>query len=293
MSAVDYFNHIKYDDEPDELGTFLNSLDIVPHSFGYQNGYNILENYRITGDFELIFFVNGVGIITVEDVRYICKKGDFIIIPPFTKHDIKTERENPHENYWIHFDIRPFSSLQELLNLIIVNHEYKFSCKDIEHFLLLYKQLHVEMSRKEVAFKSIFKATLLQLLSYIIRQNQTDHLTHVVKIEPSIHHYVNLAITYIKANIHRNVSVDEISHHLQISSPYLFKCFKSTVGIAPGKYIQLIRLKEAECMLLTTTLPISKIADIMAYSSPYYLSSLFKKNYGRSPSHYKKLLSEG
>ncbi len=63
---------------------------------------------------------------------------------------------------------------------------------------------------------------------------------------------------------------------------------KKTFGITPNMLLTKYRLEEATKYLLLTSDQISKIATRVGYQNVYYFSMAFKKNYGMSPSQYRK-----
>jgi AraC-like DNA-binding protein len=66
------------------------------------------------------------------------------------------------------------------------------------------------------------------------------------------------------------------------------KTFKEITGLSPHQYRLTIRLHRAERLLRSTNMQISRIAEILGFSSIYYFSELFKKKTGQSPLEYRK-----
>ena len=71
---------------------------------------------RVIGDFEIIYFVGGIGHIVIEDTEYVCKKGDIILIRPYEEHSIQSSRTEPYDNYYVHFDISPAMYRQDFIS---------------------------------------------------------------------------------------------------------------------------------------------------------------------------------
>ncbi|MBQ9008386.1 MAG: helix-turn-helix domain-containing protein [Clostridia bacterium] len=94
-------------------------------------------------------------------------------------------------------------------------------------------------------------------------------------------------------NIHENYSsanyeLDKYLESLPFSADYIRKLFKGEIGVTPHRYLSDLRLSEAEGWLYSQgkEANITEIARRCGFREPLYFSRMFKKKYGRSPSHY-------
>ena len=60
------------------------------------------------------------------------------------------------------------------------------------------------------------------------------------------------------------------------------------MGVYPAKYIYDQKMLIVKQCLLDTELTIAQIAEMMGFSSAYYLSACFKKSFGYAPNEYRK-----
>ncbi len=93
---------------------------------------------------------------------------------------------------------------------------------------------------------------------------------------------------FIKAHINEPISVDDIIEVSGKSRAYLFKKFKTELGMGIGEYISYCRLREAKSLLRYTDKPISEISNYLCYSSQSHFQNAFKKHYSETPSEYRK-----
>ena len=93
---------------------------------------------------------------------------------------------------------------------------------------------------------------------------------------------------FIKAHINEPISVDDIIEVSGKSRAYLFKKFKTELGMGIGEYISHCRLREAKSLLRYTDKPISEISNYLCYSSQSHFQNAFKKHYSETPSEYRK-----
>ena len=81
---------------------------------------------------------------------------------------------------------------------------------------------------------------------------------------------------FIKAHINEPISVDDIIEVSGKSRAYLFKKFKTELGVGIGEYISHCRLREAKSLLRYTDKPISEISNYLCYSSQSHFQNAFK-----------------
>ncbi len=83
-------------------------------------------------------------------------------------------------------------------------------------------------------------------------------------------------------------SVEKLSRLLATSRPVLFRKFKAVSGEAPQQYIQKIRLRKSVELLKQGQLNINEIAYECGFNDPKYFSTVFKAQFGKTPSEYAR-----
>ncbi|MEG2017232.1 MAG: helix-turn-helix transcriptional regulator, partial [Clostridium sp.] len=73
---------------------------------------------------------------------------------------------------------------------------------------------------------------------------------------------------------------------------YLAKKFKQETGKTVSEYVNEIRIKEAQFIIMATEFKIEDIAYYVGYNDKKYFSKIFKKISGVSPSEYRKFNKE-
>ncbi|MFH1760615.1 MAG: AraC family transcriptional regulator [bacterium] len=102
-------------------------------------------------------------------------------------------------------------------------------------------------------------------------------------------HAVKKAEKHILEN-YRNpdISIDQTSVHVGLNKQYLGKLFKNTTGYSYSVYLNIVRLYNAANLLHSSNKNISEIAFFTGYNSVEYFNNIFKKQYGMSPSVFRK-----
>lgn len=99
--------------------------------------------------------------------------------------------------------------------------------------------------------------------------------------------YVDYTIRYISDNIHRPVTVSELTEHIGVSQPYLYKIFSKAFGMSPKQYIIDSKLKVAKSMLKETDMSVTEIAYSVGYPDVLTFSRVFKSKEKISPQNYR------
>lgn len=100
--------------------------------------------------------------------------------------------------------------------------------------------------------------------------------------------YVLRAENYIRSNYMYDISVEGISKMLGIDRRYLYRIFTEYTGTSPQKYILKYRLRKAAELLSKYDCSVGEAARSCGYKDMFNFSNMFKKEYGISPSEYKR-----
>lgn len=95
-------------------------------------------------------------------------------------------------------------------------------------------------------------------------------------------------LAFIQRNIMQDITVRSIADACACSESTVSHLFKEYTNQSVKKYINNLRMKQAEKLLLTTTLPIGNVAVLCGFADTNYFSTAFKKNFGVSPVKYRE-----
>lgn len=85
------------------------------------------------------------------------------------------------------------------------------------------------------------------------------------------------------------LSIEELSDYVNISPNYLRTIFKNVTNKSISKYLNDYRFEKAKSLLIDTDYTALKISELVGYSNSNYFYTAFKKNYGISPSEFRKV----
>ena len=98
---------------------------------------------------------------------------------------------------------------------------------------------------------------------------------------------VSRAVMYIRDNIYKQISLEEIASHCMVSLSCLQHRFKQETGMTVKEKIRSSKIARARFFLRNTDLPCADIAYKMGYSSQSYFIKQFKKTAGVTPAEYR------
>lgn len=97
-----------------------------------------------------------------------------------------------------------------------------------------------------------------------------------------------LIVGYMQENLYTSVTLSDICSRFFMGKSQLCKLFDEQMGEGPIEYYSRMKMAEAKRLLLRDELSISRISDMLGYSSIHNFSRAFKRSVGFSPSEYRK-----
>ncbi len=123
-----------------------------------------------------------------------------------------------------------------------------------------------------------------QTVRFSIREKQTSVMgSHQLR-------KLRASRDYILANYPEDFTLSSLAEHSNLSSYHFLRTFKKTYGRTPNEFLIRLRIEEAKKLLITGNLSVSEVCQEVGYLSLGSFSSLFLKQVGMSPSHYRRKL---
>ena len=98
----------------------------------------------------------------------------------------------------------------------------------------------------------------------------------------------HLVKEYIDQHYMEPITLQSMGEALHISPYYLSHVFKQMSGYSPVQYLLRRRIGEAQTLLITTDLPITRIAEMVGYDTQSYFNLQFTKNVGMPPNKFRQ-----
>ncbi len=111
---------------------------------------------------------------------------------------------------------------------------------------------------------------------------------HYARANPDYSHAVQKCCDYIELNLDQKLSAADLAPLVGYTEYYLTDKFRKETGVSLSSYIRDKKIERAKVLLETTALPISEIADMLAFNTPNYFIQCFRNVEGCTPARYRK-----
>jgi len=253
-------------------------------------------NYRHYHDaYEIYYLLSGERTYFIKDRTYHVTKGNLVFINMNDLHktvDIGKGKVY-HERILINFKKEFIESLlipeleEDLSNLLKGNSSLISMNFEESRFIeeLLFRMLKEQTI--ELEYSQLYtKTMLLELLVLINRYSKNNDIPHKNNMK---NENIFKVVRYLNSNYKNEISLKLLSENFFISDSYLSRSFKAVTGFNIITYLNAVRIKEAQRMLIASDNPITEIAYMVGYDSITHFERVFKSIASISPSKYRSL----
>ena len=96
-------------------------------------------------------------------------------------------------------------------------------------------------------------------------------------------------VSYIRNNYMHRITLDDTSAHVYLSPSYLSKIFKEEMQTTFNSYLNSVRVEKSKTILLSNSLSISEVSDLVGFADQSYFNKVFKKHVGMTPKKYRDI----
>jgi AraC-like DNA-binding protein len=214
--------------------------------------------------------------------------GEAFAIAPQVHHNITMTARRAAYSHWTHAqcEVFPGVSLFYLIELPLV---FKLSrarkigqiCQDLGKLFKEEASLASVVKQQALGWSLI--STLLQ--SVAVNEDRIDLVRQASRLSPVLAH--------IEENLARPISHEALARTASLSPSRFHSVFRSALGCAPYEYVQKVRLKKAQELLIRTDRSIAEIGQEVGHPDPYHFSRTFRQKVGISPAKYRKQMKFG
>lgn len=252
------------------------------------------QNYHYHDCYELYYLYSGERYYFITDTTYHIEGGSFVLINP---HDIHCTANFAHHGYdrllinfrkeYLDSFLRPEKSdhaltcFKENIHIITLNpKERHFAEVLLENMLEEYNTASIEES-------SYLRAALSSLLLFLCkrRPGKADTLPRYAN---STHKVISEVTGYINTHYSEDITLESLSSLFYISPCYFSRTFKKVCGLSFTEYLNNVRIKEAQKLLLTKGTTVKEVTEKTGFKSNAHFDRVFKAIVGASPLQYKK-----
>ena len=141
--------------------------------------------------------------------------------------------------------------------------------------------------------KDIFVDNMLQELIMRILQTNTRKIYSEKSLQLSSENRLAYVVEHIRKNLHRTISIDELSEKACMSESNFYRVFKNELGLSPVDFINNERIKLAVSLLQDPKRSIKEIYHLCGFESRSYFNRVFKNRKKITPGEYKLRVTNG
>ena len=243
--------------------------------------------------YELYYLLSGERNYFIKDKTIHVMPGDLVLINKNELHKTTDSKSDTHTRVVINFNERFLLCSVEIKHLIVElfnqnNYTIPFSPTDrptVESYL---NRMAHEIEHQEIGFAISLQLLLMELLVYSRRYLEKIPLSPQTSSTPT-NEKVTEVVQYINENFHLPLSLESLSKIFFISPYYLSRIFRSVTGFTFIEYLNNIRIREAQNLLLETNDKITVIGEKVGFGNTSHFGRVFKTITNLSPLAYRKL----
>lgn len=231
---------------------------------------------------ELFYLLKGHCDFLLAERTFSLIEGTIVLVPPNTLHKTTYTDNEFCERINIEFTYDYIANLEKRFgkfwfnsntfnNFIYVSQEHRESINAQFHSLI--NEFHVKDAFSDYLIKIHFESIVLQLLR--IKEEPTTFTinNNIIIVDKSI----KKALQYIDNYYYNKITLTQIAKMLGLNSSYLSNKFKAINGIGFKEYLNMVRIRHAEQLLIETGLDITSIALQCGFESSNYFGDIFRK----------------
>jgi AraC family transcriptional regulator len=259
----------------------IEAWELVPHIYYHiyvEKADRFMLDQARYDDWILFIVEDGSFAFEFDHTKGVASNGDLVICPP--EHVF---HRRALTSLSFHFIIFAWSSIiaeaKAVYSQIPIG---KFHLRDSQRLLSTLSLLRSLSGRQDTL--SIHRK------NHLLADLWLSYLSNELEMAPDTDDpLMNQALRIIRQQVLGKLNLKTIAKELQLSPAQLTQKFTHRFGKNPMAYVTEQRLQKAQTLLRETSLTLAAIASRCGYDNEYYLSRIFKRKIGMTPSQYRHI----
>ncbi len=258
--------------------------------------FEYTKDFSYSGEFhnfwEIVYADKKRVVITADATELTLEAGQLYIHRPNEFHKIRCDGTRAANSVVISFDcdcpelfsatgkvINCNAEEKQLLGMIVSEATEAFS----NPLGSPYTSKMEKSATKRFAAEQMIKYCIELLLISLIRGNVSETNISTEKQNKLLMEICE----YLKSNIDKPLMFDDIRKQFNVSASVIKRLFKSTLGCGIMEHFLHLKIDHAKQLIRENEMNFTEISEYLAFSSPQYFSSAFKRISGMSPREYE------
>ena len=253
------------------------------------------SKYHYHDCYEFYYLLSGERYYFIDDKTYHVTKGNAVLINSYDIHCTSSFEKYGYERILINFkkeflkgfteiidDINLFENFEKRIHIV------KLNFQEQNYVETILKSMLKEYSEKKEGYSAYLKSSMILLLTILSRQSNVSPSAVSEEYYSANHKIISEITGYINNNYADDITLDSICERFFISPYHFSRSFKKSTGFTFIEYLNSVRIKEAEKLLVMTNLSVTDISNKVGYKSITHFGRVFKSVTGYAPLHYRK-----
>lgn len=251
-------------------------------------------HYNWHNDLELLLVLNGEVEVCTNGVSRVLETDDIILINSNIGHATLAQKPDSMAMV-IHIDpifLKDYYENVEFLSFDLCSTKDSRNEKSFELIRTYLSAMILCCDKENPEQKLLFESSFYSMLHTIISNFPPKEIQSAAfMVNQRKFDVISKMIKYINKNYKKKITLDRLAQESNYNSSYVSQLFKSYLGINFYDYLTRVRLREATRELSQSENKILEIALEHGFPDIKAFNSTFKKNFGKSPTEYRKQLN--
>ena len=265
--------------------------------------YELDKSFVFDGEehdfWEMVYVDKGAVEIRADDKTLVLNQGEILFHKPHEFHAIRAFRSNP-DFFVISFVCRSpamrlfegyraalSQSLRPFVSSIITEARNSFHIPKNDVTLLKLRRRSQAKEGGEQLIKTYLEQLLILLARAVLEQQENSVSPVRESMETQL---VSTIKSYIRDNLGKKLTMEELAGVTGYSTSYISRVFRQQCGTTIGRYITSKKISYAKELIRNHTYNFAQISDMLAFDTPQYFASTFKRETDMTPSEFKRSL---
>ncbi len=211
--------------------------------------------------YDLTFVLKGSLSYVINGRKYHLNENDAIFLVPGTLRERLSDNQKAKYvsfNFSLNEEIKLGTYLKDIIN------------DEIKRLISVFPHSHLTSSfHSKEKLECVLNYVLYEIINNSELESQNQHIIKILK--------------YIEAHLSENMTLDDISKHINLTKEYTSNLFKKELGTTVIDYVNRRKMMVAKNLIDSGEVRLTEVASRLGFENYSYFSKLFKKYYDTSP----------